>query len=193
MIRVNLLETQAARRHGETWWQLSLTLLALLALVTIGARLYGAQSYQLTAQRDEQRQTEADLHVLQPLLEKAARLKAEKAELERKASVVGGLHGAQRQPARLLAAISQSLPEQVWLDAIRDTGGRFEITGRAFDNGNIAAFMENLGAVPGAPFSRVALVESKAGTLHGRPIVAFTVSAHLMPPGSRNTTAREAE
>ena len=193
MIRVNLLETQAARRHGETWWQLSLTLLALLVLVAIGARLYSAQSYQLTAQRDEQRRMEADLHVLQPLLEKAARLKAEKAELERKASVIGGLRGAQRQPARLLAAISQSLPEQIWLDAVRDTGGQLEITGRSFDNENIAAFMENLGAVPGVPFSRVALVESKAGTLHGRPIVAFTVSAHLMPPGSRNTTASQAE
>ena len=193
MIRVNLLETQAARRHGETWWQLSLTLLAVLVLVTVGARLYSVQSYQLTAQRDAQRRTEADLRMLQPLLEKAARLKAEKAELERKASVVGGLRGAQRQPARLLAAISQSLPEQIWLDAIRDTGGGLEITGRSFDNENIAAFMENLGAVPGVPFSRVALVESKAGTLHGRPIVAFTVSAHVIPPGSRNTTASQAE
>ena len=193
MIRVNLLDTQAARRHGEIWWQLSLTLLALLVLVTISARLYNAQSYQLTAQRDEQRRTETDLHVLQPVLKKAARLKTEKAELERKVSVIGGLRGAQRQPARLLAAISQSLPEQMWLDAIRDTDGRLEITGRSFDNENLAAFMENLGAVPGVPFSRVALVESKAGTLHGRPIVAFTVSAHLMPPGSRNTTASQAE
>lgn len=193
MIRVNLLDTQAARRHGEMGWQLSLTLLALLVLVVIGARLYSTQSYQLTAQRDEQRRTEADLHVLQPLLKKAARLKAEKAELERKVSIIGGLRGAQRQPARLLAAISQSLPEQMWLDAIRDTGGRLEITGRSFDNENLAAFMENLGAVPGVPFSRLALVESKAETLHGRPIVAFTVSAHLMPPGSRNTTASQAE
>lgn len=74
-------------------------------------------------------------------------------------SVVGGLRGAQRQPARLLAAISQSLPEQIWLDAIRDTSGRLEITGRSFDNDNIAAFMENLGAVPGAPLSRLALVD----------------------------------
>lgn len=193
MIRVNLLETQAARRHGETWWQLSLTLLAVLVLMAVGARLYSVQSYQLTAQRDAQRRTEADLQMLQPLLEKAARLKAEKAELERKASVIGGLRGAQRQPARLLAAISQSLPEQIWLDAIRDTGGGLEITGRSFDNENIAAFMENLGAVPGVPFSRLALVESKAGTLHGRPIVAFTVSAHVMPPGSRDTTAGQAE
>jgi len=193
VIRVNLLETQAARRHGEMWWQLSLTLLALLVLATIGARLYSTQSYQLSAQRNEQRRMEADLHVLRPLLKKAARLKAEKAELERKASVIGGLRGAQRQPARLLAAISQSLPEQMWLDAIRDTGGRLEITGRSFDNENIAAFMENLGAVPGAPFSRAALVESKAGTLHDRPIVAFTVSVHLVPPGSRNTTAKQAE
>ena len=193
MIRVNLLETQATRRQGEMWWQLSLTLLALLVLATVGARLYSTQSHQLTSQRDEQRRMEADLRTLQPLVKKAARLKAEKAELERKASVIGGLRGARRQPARLLAAISQSLPEQIWLDAIRDTSGRLEITGRSFDNESIAAFMENLGAVPGAPFSRVVLVESKAGTLHGRPIVAFTVSAHLAPPGDRDTTASQAE
>lgn len=34
----------------------------------------------------------------------------------------------------------------------------------------------------GAPFSRVALVESKARVLHGRPIAAFTVAARLAPP-----------
>ena len=193
MIRVNLLDTQATRRHGEIGWQLSLTLLALLVLVAVGARLYSAQSYQLTAQRDAQRRVAADLQTLQPLVKKAARLKAEKTELERKASVIGGLRGAQPQPARLLAAISQSLPEQIWLEAIRDTSGRLEITGRSSDNESIAAFMENLGAVPGAPFSRVALVESKAGRLHGRPIVAFTVAAYLAPPGDRGTTASQAE
>ena len=42
--------------------------------------------------------------------------------------------------------------------------------------------MENLGVASGAPFSRVVLVESKAGVLHGRPIVAFIVAAHLALP-----------
>lgn len=193
MIRVNLLEARAGRRHAETWWQLSLTLLALLALVVVSTRLYSAQSHQLTMQRDEQRRMEADLQTLQPLLKKAARLKAEKAELKRKVSVIGGLRSTQRQPARLLAAISQSLPEHLWLDAIRDTDEGLEITGKSFDNEGIAAFMENLGATPGALFSHVVLVESKAGMLHGRPIVGFTVSAHLAPPGNRDRAAGQVE
>ena len=193
MIRVNLLATQAAGRHGETWWQLSLTLVALLVLALVGARLHSVQSVQLAAQHAEQRQLEADLQALQPLLRQAARLKAEKAELERKASVIGGLRGAQRQPARLLAAISRSLPEHLWLDAVRDTDAGLEITGKSFDNEGIAAFMENLGAASGAPFARVVLVESKAGTLHGRPIVAFTVSAQSAPPGDDDRAVRQAE
>ena len=193
MIRVNLLATQAAGRHGETWWQLSLTLVALLVLALVGARLHSVQSVQLAAQHAEQRQLEADLQALQPLLRQAARLKAEKAELERKASVIGGLRGAQRQPARLLAAISRSLPEHLWLDAVRDTDAGLEITGKSFDNEGIAAFMENLGAASGAPFARVVLVESKAGTLHGRPIVAFTVSAQSVLPGDGDRAVRQAE
>ena len=193
MIRVNLLPRQAASRHGETWWQLSLTLAALLVLALVGARLHGVQSIQLAAQHAEQRQLEAELQALQPLLKQTARLKAEKAELERKASVIGGLRNVQRQPARLLAAISQSLPEQIWLDAVRDTDAGLEITGKSFDNEGIAAFMENLGTASGAPFSRVVLVESKAGTLHGRPIVAFTVSAQPAPPGDRGRAAGQAE
>ena len=193
MTRVNLLATQAAGRHGETWWQLSLTLVALLVLALVGARLHSVQSVQLAAQHAEQRQLEADLQALQPLLRQAARLKAEKAELERKASVIGGLRGAQRQPARLLAAISRSLPEHLWLDAVRDTDAGLEITGKSFDNEGIAAFMENLGAASGAPFARVVLVESKAGTLHGRPIVAFTVSAQSVLPGDDDRAVRQAE
>lgn len=182
MIRINLLETQAARRHGETWWQLSLTLAALLVLVVVGARLHRVQSHQLATQRDEQQRIQAELQTLRPLLQQAAQLKAEKAELEDKTSVIGGLRSAQRQPARLLATISQSLPEHLWLDAIRDTDAGLEITGKSFDNEGIAAFMENLGMAPGVPFSHVVLVESKAGTLHGRPIVVFTLSAQLAPP-----------
>ena len=193
MIRVNLLATQAAGRHMETWWQLSLTLAALLVLALVGARWHGDQSVQLAAQHAEQRRLTAELQALQPLLKQTARLKTEKAELERKASVIGGLRSAQRRPAQLLAAISQSLPEQIWLDAVRDTDAGLEITGKSFDNEGIAAFMENLGTASGAPFSRVVLVESKAGTLHGRPIVAFTVSAEPAPPGDRSRAAGQAE
>lgn len=181
MIRINLLKTHDARRHGETWWQLSLTLFALLVLAVFGARLHGVQSRQLATQHDERRRMEATLQTLQPRLREAARLKTEKADLERKIAAIGGLRSAQRQPARLLAAISQSLPEQLWLDAIRDTAEGLEITGKAFDNEGVAVFMENLGATLGAPAAHVFLVESKAGTLHGRPIVAFTMSARLAP------------
>ena len=178
MIRINLLKTHDVRRHGETRWQLSLTLLALLVLAVIGAWLHRIQSHQLTAQHDAQRRLEAALQTLQPRLQGVARLKVEKAELERKVAAIGGLRSARRQPARLLAAISQSLPEQIWLDAIRDTAEGFEITGKSLDNEGIATFMENLGA----PAARVFLVESKAGTLHGRPIVVFTMSAQWAPP-----------
>ena len=181
MIRINLLKTCDARRHGETWWQLSLTLLALLVLALVGAQLHGVQRHQLTTQHGEQQRLEADLQALQPRLKRVARLQAEKAELERKVAVAGGLRSAQRQPARLLAAISQSLPEQTWLDAIRDTVTGLEITGKSLDNEGIAAFMENLGAALGVPSARLFLVESKAATLHGRPIVAFTMSAQLAP------------
>ena len=194
MIRVNLLGAQSAgRRHGEIWWQLSLTLLALLVLAAVGARLHGTQNDQLTAQRNGQRRMQAELQTLQPLLKQAARLKVEKIELERKVSVIGALASTQRQPARLLAVISQSLPENLWLDSIRDTNEGLEIIGKSFDNENIAAFMENLGANPGTPFSRVVLVESKAGALHGRSIVAFTVSAHLALPDNGDGATRQTE
>lgn len=182
MIRINLLDTQAARRHGETWWQLSLTLSALLVLAVAGARVHRVQSHQLTAQRGEQRQIEADLQALQPRLKRVARLKAEKAELERKVAPLSDLRNTRRQPARLLAAISQSLPEQIWLDAIHDTAEGLEITGKSFDNEGIAVFMENLAAALGVPSSRLFLMQSKAGTLHGRAIVAFAMSAQLTPP-----------
>ena len=193
MIRVNLLGTQDSRRHGEAWWQLSLTLFALLVLAAVGTRLHGMQDRHLTAQRDEQWRMQAELQALQPLLKQAARLRVEKAELEHKLSVIGNLISTQRQPAHLLAAISQSLPEHLWLDSIRDTDESLEIIGKSFDNEGIAAFMENLGATSGTLFSHIDLVESKAGMLHGRSIVAFTVSAHLAPHDNGDGAARQSE
>ena len=51
----------------------------------------------------------------------------------------------------------QSLPERLWLDAIRDTDAGLEITGKSFDNEGIATFMEHLDTASGAPFSPAVL------------------------------------
>ena len=103
MIRVNLLGTQNIRRHGETWWQLSLTLFALLVLAAVGTRLHGMQDRHLTTQRDEQRRVEAELKTLQPLLKQAARLQVKKAEL---AQGVGDRRPAERSTTTGTAAFS---------------------------------------------------------------------------------------
>ena len=92
-----------------------------------------------------------------------------------------------RSPARLLADISHSLPDQMWLISIKDIGTGIQISGRSFDNVGIAAFMENLGRSPS--FSGVPdLVESKSELLQGRQVVAFTVVARVTATQKKEAT-----
>jgi Tfp pilus assembly protein PilN len=66
----------------------------------------------------------------------------------------------------------------MWLISIKDTGAGVQISGRAFDNVGIAAFMENLERTHS--FGNVELVETKTELLQGRQVVAFTVVARVM-------------
>ena len=91
------------------------------------------------------------------------------------------------EPARLLEEISHSLPDQMWLSAIKDTGGALQISGKSFDNVGIAAFMENLERSPS--FGAVELIESKSELMQGRQVVAFTVVARIAVSKKKEATS----
>ena len=180
MIRINLLPAREARRRFELRRQLQVTVVAVLAALGGGVWGYMAQNSSIAARQQELESIQVEVKRLEAVIQEVQKFEAKKALLDKKVGAIEDIKTTQHRPARLLADISRSLPDQMWLVSIKDTGSGIQISGRSFDNVGIAAFMENLERTPS--FGNVELIESRSELLQGRQVVAFAVMARLMVP-----------
>lgn len=188
MIRINLLPAREAKRRSAVRRQVVLAACLLLAALGLGVWGYTVQAQQLTEHRDELARIEAELKRLESIIKEVQQFEAKKGLLERKVVAIEDIKTKQQRPARLLDEISRSLPEQLWVLSIRETASQvLQISGKAFDNVGIAAFMENLERT--TLFTNVELVESKSELLQGRQVVAFTVTARTNAAPSKKKEA----
>jgi type IV pilus assembly protein PilN len=178
MMRINLLPAREARRRIELRRQLQVA--AVVALATIGGGVWGymAQNSDIEARQQELASIQEEITRLEAVIKEVQKFEAKKTLLDKKVGAIEDIKITQHRPARVLADISRSLPEQMWLVSVKDTGAGIQISGRSFDNVGIAAFMENLERAPS--FRNVELIESRAELLQGRQVVAFTVMARLI-------------
>ena len=158
-----------------------------LAAVGGGVWGYTIQNSGLEARQQELAGIEEEIKRLQAVIKEVQKFETKKALLDKKVGAIEDIKIKQRRPARLLDEISRSLPEQMWLVSVRDTGGGLQINGKSFDNVGIAAFMENLERSPS--FGNVELVESKSELLQGKQVVAFTVVVHVAVSKKKEATS----
>lgn len=188
MIRINLLPVREVRQRLAARRQLQFSIVLILATIAGGAWFYTVQNQELHTNRTALARLDAQLKALDKIIKEVQQYQSQKALLEQKVEVIGGLKKNQRRPARLLDEVSRSLPDQIWLISVKESAQAYQIVGKSFDNVGIAAFMENLER--SAAFAGVELVESKSETLQGRQVVAFTVTARLAgPAGSKKKEA----
>src|SRR5438094_7162885 len=187
MIRINLLPAREARRRVELRHQLQIATVAVLAVVGGGVWAYTTQNSELAARQQELAGVEEEIKRLETIIKEVQKFETKKTQMEKKVGAIEDLKLKQNRPARLLEDISHSIPDQMWLSSVKDTGGALQISGKSFDNVGIAAFMENLERSPS--FGTVELIESKAELLQGRPVVAFTVVARLAVAQKKEATS----
>ncbi len=187
MIRINLLPAREARRRVELRRQLQVAMVTVLAAVGGGVWGYTIQNSDLVARQQELAGVEEEVKRLEQVIKEVQKFETKKTQLDKKVGAIEDLKTNQRRPAHVLDEISRSLPDQMWLVSIKDTGGSLQISGKSFDNVGIAAFMENLER--SSSFGSVELVESKAELLQGRQVVAFTVVARTAVSKKKEATS----
>ena len=173
MIRINLLPAREARRRLALRRQLQVAVVVVVAAIAGGAWGYMAQNSNLEAHQQELVSLAGEIKRLEEVIKEVEKFETKQATLDKKVGAIEDIKTTQRRPARVLADISRSLPEQMWLVSIKETATGIQISGKSFDNVGIAAFMENLERSPS--FGNVELVESKSELLQGRRVLAFTV------------------
>ena len=178
MIRINLLPAREAKRRIALRRQLQVAVVAVVAASGGGVWGYMAQSSSLEARQQELASVQEEVKRLEAITKEVQKFEKQKALLDKKVVAIEDIKIKQHRPARLLADVSRSLPDQMWLVSIKDTNVGIQISGKSLDNVGIAAFMENLERSPS--FENVELVESKSELLQGRQVVAFTVVVRVM-------------
>lgn len=179
MIKINLLVARGVRKGAEA--RKFLMILGLALIVVLGGLGYTwwSQTGQLAALEREIREIKIKLAPLQKQIEEVKKFELRKKELEKKSGIIAELKAAQMGPARTLAEISRSLPDQLWLTTLNDTPQTLEIDGYALSNSDIAIFMKNLES--SKIFSSTDLIMAQQTEYEGVKVMRFRVDAKKAP------------
>jgi type IV pilus assembly protein PilN len=199
MIKINLVSEGrrpvVSRKTKERLGIAGFTLgegLFLVALL-LGALAIAAYWWYLRGEVRERDQAIAaaqkEVDELAQVLQEVEDYKVKKEKLEHKINVINELKRAQWGPVRIMDQISNALPELLWLDKMTLKSNNIELTGKAFNTNQIAAFIENLGKVP--EFQEPRLRDTnKQG-----PVYAFVITFNFSvaePPAAEQPAAGEA-
>src|SRR5882724_1428256 len=188
MIRINLLsvreaQAEAGRRSESRLIVLGgVLMLALLLFVEAWSRM------RLVPVRAEYEQLQTELTVLEAKTVELTALEKNRKELDSKLKTIETLQQKKVGPAKVLADLSDSAPEQVWLLEFTEDNGAATITGFAFDNQTIASFMRKLSE--STYFADVDLQETTQSDKDKTTLKRFVVKARLsytgkpLPPAS---------
>jgi type IV pilus assembly protein PilN len=187
MIRVNLLPARQAKRRLLLRTQLEIAILAFMLTVAGAGWLWIGQEKEHQARTEQLARIDAEIASLESLIKEVEDFKTRSAKLRKQIEVIDSLEKGQRRPAPILDALSQSLPQQVWLDKTKETGQLLHITGKSL-NGmvGIAAFMENMGRSPW--FGTAEIVEAKSETIADREVKTFTIKVPMTRPKKQATS-----
>ena len=184
MIRVNLLAGRTAPAAPRVWLPphrrgtAAGILLLLLTTASVGGWWWQLQHE--TAGLDARIRTgEADLTRLRAAAALVNRAIARKGELSEKLALIDRLRAAQRGPVSLLATLSRSLPDGLWLMELKQQGTIVQLEGRALSLTAVSDFVERL--QDSGLFDRpVEIVSTGMETLDEASVVRFAVRAQAL-------------
>ena len=180
MIKINLLpreERVLRRRAPVSTSRVGGTVGAVVVVALLGLGWFWLRG-EVDRLEAAIQQTRAEFKRFEEEAKLVERYRGDKARLEEKIKVIDTLVVAQGGPVRLLDALSKGLPNEVWLTAISRSGKRLEVSGIAFSNFNVAAYMTNLGKASNL-ISGVDLVISEKTAVEQVPMERFTISMEV--------------
>jgi len=179
MLQINLLPVREVRKRFEAR---QILLQQLLVLILTGAAI-GVFHTRLSGQMDLTQarihQMDKDIAQFKPQIEQVEGFKKKKKELEKKIEVIESLDRQRRGPVRILAELSDRIPDRVWLTSLETNGSQVKMQGESLDNELVAMFVKNLGE--SKYFSDVDLDGTKlAKQKKGLNLVHFDLKATLL-------------
>ncbi|BCL62286.1 fimbrial protein [Desulfomarina profundi] len=186
MLKINLLPIRQLQKRAKAKKQF-FGMLFLFLLVLASLALVGYSQVQniktLTAKVNT---LSAEKAKYTPILQKIAKLKKTREELERKTNVIKKLKSDSSLTVRVLDEVANSVDNsRLWLESLNQQNSSLNLKGVALDNQTIAQFMDSLKA---SPFVQgVSLTNSSLKTISGRNLKSFALNCTVAQPSKKDS------
>ncbi len=184
MLKINLLPIRQLKKRAKAKRQFfGMVLLFLLTLALLAA-VGVLQAKNITRLEKSIAQIKKETATYTPTLNKIAKLKKQRIELERKTAIIYKLKSDSSLTVRVVDEVANRVDKnRIWLQSLNQQRGSLSLTGVALDNQTVAQFMDNLKA---SPFiTSVTLTNSSLKVVSGRNLKAFSLRCAVAQPVSQ--------
>ncbi len=177
MTRINLLPIRATKKKETAKQQLTILVVVIAAVVVAGLAFYSVTLAKVSGTKAEIARSEAELQQLKVKIGEIDNIKKLQDEVKKKLDILNKLRKEKSGPAIRLAKLSDVTPDKLWLTNYAEKDGKVTISGLAYNEDLIAAFLRNLQG--SGLFSSVELVVSEQKEEGGVKIKKFDVTCNI--------------
>ena len=178
MIRINLLPLRASKKKETARQQTSILVLSVVGLLVVGLGIYWMLISKISTTKEQIETAESEIASLKVKIGAMDNIKKLQADVKKKLDVLNQLRRQKSGPASRLAALSDAVPDKLWLTKYTENDKNVSVSGVALSEELIALFMKNLQA--SGAFSNIELQVSEqvqsAGVTTKRFDLAFQIS-----------------
>ena len=186
MLRINLLPIRQLKKRAKAKQQIAGFSVIFICFLLILGTVYFYQVSSINSLNSRIAALNAEQKKLQPQIAALNKLKRDKAELQRKISVIHTLKAESSITVHILDEVAKVVDNnRMWLTSLDQHGNFLSLTGVALDNQTIAQFMDLLKA---SPYIRtVNLSNSSLKKVFGRNLKQFNLTCSVSLPEKKQT------
>jgi len=173
MIKINLLPTRELKRQAALRQQLYMALGIVVVVVGVMGWLWWGDTQTIARLEAEKEDLQTKRDRLKKVVDEVTAFERREKLLRSRLEAIQRLRSNQQGPVRMLDELSLGLPEQVWLEALAEKEGVFQVTGYALTNFAVADLVKTLQR--SQQFVGADLVSAELAAIEGQAVKKFTV------------------
>jgi type IV pilus assembly protein PilN len=180
MIKINLLPFRVSRKKETATQQIIVSAAVIVVTLVVMGGIYAVTLGKIRTAKAEIARSEDELATLKKKIGEIDNLKKLQAEVQKKLDILNQLRKEKTGPAIRLARMSDiisSISEKMWLTRYVESSTSVSISGVAYSEEMIAAFMTKVQSSP--EFSNVELQVSEQQEISGTKLKKFDLTCSL--------------
>ena len=174
MANINLLPWREELRKEKTRQFASMTGFSVFLTIAVLVLVFVAFSSQISYQQKRNKILQDEIDKLEIALKEIEGLEETKEKLLSRMDIIQSLQQKRPQIVHLFDEIVRTVPEGIYLTAIKQSGSTININGVAESNGRVSAYMRNIDGSDWMATPKLSVIETKKGTLRSSDFVLTT-------------------